>query len=451
MLAEALGDLLGRIWPNLDVSGPLARPFAESAGLAAASGRQAIALRETWDPPYAYTVTIGSGHAAANGPSLRVGASGWMAMAGEGAFVGDERNPVGPAAAAAFAAVEVFKTVFADALHDRVLVRPLPPSFAWSAWDYGQGTPAPPPAALRLDDVHVFGTGAVTHALVWVLARWPAPVTGRVALIDPDRYDESNGQRYIGMRAEDVGASKAEQVAARLRARHPGLSVLAYVQDMNAYLDEHNPACRLALAVAGLDSPEARRQVALKLPQRVVNMWTDAEHVGASRFGGDAWPCLFCAYPEPAPGAYDEVVHVHQQLGLHPGRVRDLLSSAAPLEADDIAVLAQRRGPAEASLYLGRPLRSVLGSLCASGQLTLPAAQAAVSVPFAFASFLAGIGGFVELAREVLAAPCLPGHWQLPVFAAPGPGTWQPRRPREGCYLCADPTMAGILREKYGA
>lgn len=449
LLAEALGDVLGRLWYNLDVSGPLAATCASAAQVAAASGRQPITVQERWAPPYDYVISIGGDAPPGSGPAQRIGASGWTVMAGAAAVVADDPNPVGPAAAAALAALETFKILFADGLRTRV--RPLPATFIWSAWDYGANDPTPTVVPIRLDDMHVFGVGAVTHGLLWVLNRWPTTVSGSLHLIDADMYDVSNGQRYIGMRPENIGLSKPVQAAERLMARHASLEVYPHPKDMNRYFDEDRPDCRVNLAIAGLDSPEGRRQLALKLPRRVVNMWTDHDHLGAARFGvADGWPCLFCAYGEDPTAPRDEAGQIYEQTGIQPARARELLNSAAPLDAMDVALLAQRYGQDKAQAYLGQPLRSVLGALCATGQIVVPGTQTVVDVPFGFSSFLSGIGGFVELAREVWGVSSPPGHWQLPVFAAPVSGNWSPRGPKQNCYLCADPLLIDILQKKYG-
>jgi len=88
------------------------------------------------------------------------------------------------------------------------------------------------------------------------------------------------------------------QAAKRIVLKHPSVSVHPYSTDMNTFFERERPDCVIKLAIAGVDSAEHRRQLALKLPKRVVNMWTENDWVGAARFGfRDGWPCLYCAYP----------------------------------------------------------------------------------------------------------------------------------------------------------
>lgn len=448
LIAEALGDVLGRLWRKLDVYGPIAETFVQAANLAASSGRQLDCAMHSWNPPYDFVIALGADVPTGVGPGLRVGATGWVAKVGSKAVVNNDPNPVGPATAAAIVAAELFKRLFADGLGTRATL--LPPEFEWSVWDYGHGSSPPPVDTLYFDDVHVIGVGAVTHGMLWLLERWPSRATGLLHLIDQDSYDESNGQRYIGMHPEDVGRPKSEQAAERLRGRQPRLLVYPHDNDMNRYFIEKRPDCRVQLAVIGVDSPEHRRQLALKLPRRVVNMWTEGDRLGAARFGfTEGWPCLFCAYPEDTAEPMDETGLISKETGLKPHRVRELLFSGDGLEHSDVSVIASRHAMSDPQALVGKPLRTVRGVLCATGRLQLPETAVDVDVPFAFSSFLAGIGGFVELVRELWGAPSEPGHWQLPVLRYPVPGNWFGRGPSSGCYLCSDELIPRILADKY--
>lgn len=280
LIAEALGDILGRLWKNLEVAGPLSNEFLHAASSSAASGGQIILLEEKWNPPYDYVISIGTDLPPETNVGIKVGAAGWTATVGPNATVAEEANPVGPTAVSAIAAAEVFKFLFKDALGEQIEF--LPSNFEWSAWDYGLNYKAPSIKPITFDDVHVFGVGAVSHGLLWLLERWPFEVSGIITLIDHDCYDDSNGQRYLGMRPNDLKQCKVIQVAERLRARHKNLIIKSYDVHMNKYFKEFRHDCLINMGVVGLDNPEHRRQLALKLPKRVINMWTEKNHLGAA-------------------------------------------------------------------------------------------------------------------------------------------------------------------------
>lgn len=447
LLAEALGEVIGRLWLHLDAYGPLSEKFVNSANLAASSGGQPMPAAQRWNPPYNYVIAIGCNVPSEAGPGLRIGADGWKAMVGPRAYVSDNENPVGPAAMAAIIGSEIFKNLFADALNGRAKF--LPESYMWSAWDFGNGD-SPPCQPLDFNNLYVIGVGAVTHGMLWLLERWPLPITGTIHLIDQDKYDESNGQRYIGMRPEDIGASKAQHSANRLKLRHNQLKSVAHELDMNKYFEIERTNCRVPLVVVGVDSAEHRRQLALKLPRRIVNMWTEEEYLGSTRFGfGDGWACPFCVYPEDVISPFDETGLFSQETGLTPSRVRELLFSGEGLTEPDALVIIQKYPSQNVQELIGKPLRSVRGALCATGRINIPGTQDSADVPFAFSSFLAGIGGFVELIHELGQTIMDPGHWQLRVFSYPVPGNWNPRKPNPDCYLCSDEVIKEIMQQKY--
>ena len=75
---------------------------------------------------------------------------------------------------------------------------------------------------LRAAHVSIIGAGALGGPCALYLA---AAGVGQIELWDDDRVERSNLQRQIQFTDEDVGALKAETLAARLRAMDPSLHV----------------------------------------------------------------------------------------------------------------------------------------------------------------------------------------------------------------------------------
>jgi molybdopterin/thiamine biosynthesis adenylyltransferase len=449
LIAEGLGDLIGRLWKKIDYSGPLSGILSEAIRSAAASGRQVVNLKETWEPPYDYVIGISADIPSTSGPGLKIGASGWNMTIGSKAVIDENPNPVGPLAAACLAAAEAFKSIFNDALADRCKM--LPSDYFWSSWygEAGHQTTLSSNFDLNMDDVHIFGVGSVTHSLVWLLERWPGKVSGNLYLIDHDSYDESNGQRYIGMRNEDIGKPKTEVVEKCLARKHSSLVVKGNNLDMNRYFTETRSDYKVNLAVSGLDSIEGRRQLQLKLPKCIVDMWTSGESVGACRYKfQDNWPCVFCIHPDNLSSVTDEVAEIFRETGIAPARIRALLNSGQGLSENDANAVAPRYQIDKNSI-IGKPLRTVRGQLCATGKLVLPNESIEADVPLAFAAGLAGIGGFIELARELWQIPMSPGHWVISTFMYPTEWNWTTRQKVANCYLCSDSSLAGLLEKKY--
>ncbi len=435
LLGEVLADVLGRLWPNIDFAGSGAEFQRAIATNAATSGGAPVdGLSARWAPPYDCVVSIGVPLMPAVGYVLNVGANDWTAQLGPEAVCGVSDNPVGPAFAAAMAAAQVFHHVFASELAGmgtaplnlcQVDLRKL-----FDATDLEVGP-------LDVGETHIFGVGAVTHGLAWLLEHWPGVVTGRLNLVDQDNYGDSNGQRYAFMQPNNSGMAKVAAVKERLDTAHPHLLVEQYPMDMNSYCAERGYDAPLQRAIAGLDSAEARRHVALKLPERAVNMWTEGVRIGAGKYlPGDGRACLACGYPEKADTPIDEVGEIYQQTGIRPDLVRTLLDSSRGLTYQEAMIVAGRRG-VPADQFVGQPLRSVLPALCATGRLQMPNNSEAVDVPFAFASLFAGIAGFVMLLKDCVCDVKASHGWTQHIFKRPTPHMFQVLHSQERCVCCS--------------
>jgi hypothetical protein len=445
LIAEALAELLGRFWPKLHATGPLAEDFVTVASEAAHSAALESDIRSDWAPPYQFVISIGCAAPRECGPVRRIGADGWTLSIGLNAVVTENPNPIGPAGAAALIAADALKATFATELGERS--QRLPEEFQWSMFDYQSSDSNPDPRPLEIGDAAIFGTGAVTHGLAWLMGRWPAAITGNLDLCDKDKYGRSNAQRYVGMRSGFLHQPKVERLR-DLLGRRDGLLITPHETDMNAYFDAVRPNCALSLAIAGVDSHEHRRQLAMKLPRRIVNMWTDAERLGASRYGFQGgWACLYCAYPRDESGAPDEVAQIQTETNLAPARIRSLLNSSDPLSGPDAAVIAVHLG-VDASQYLGQQLRSVRAQLCAIGRIQIQPNAEPIDVPFAFGSFLAGLGGFIELIKEGFGDDSR-RRWQFNSLRVPVADNYWPMTPTPGCYLCGDVLTQSLVKKKY--
>lgn len=434
-LANVLVDTLARLWPNIEFHGGDAAALCDRAKYAAASGGSpTVGLQVRWSPPYDLVVAVNTDPPAETQRVIRVGGDDWIAELGPAASCGDSPNPVGPAFAAALAASQVCLRIFAAEMKDAE-VEPIENCTFDTREICGDMNLAL--HSLDLGNTTVFGVGAVTHGLTLMLEHWPESVVGALNLVDKDEYGTSNGQRYAFMTKEAIGSSKAISVRERLTAAHPHLIVNSHVQDMNVYCEQHGFEQPMQRAIAGLDSPEARRQVALKLPERTINMWTGGIRCGAGRYlprNGGA--CLACSYLEEAISNQDEVGLLHKQLNLLPGAIRDLLDSARGLRDDEANKVSEhwKISPTE---LIGQPLRSILPVLCATERIQLIGQEDAADVPFAFASLAAGIAGFLMLLKD-LNSDASSESWSQHVFKTPTPHMRRELHPRQECVRCKE-------------
>lgn len=440
LLTEVLADTLGRLWPNMDFDGELAAVGLQTAQRAATSGNAPTSgLRVAWAPPYDVIVSVGCPPPAGQGLTITVGANGWEVGFGDHAACGDSDNPVGPAFAAGLAAAQVFATCFREQLGDSV--RSLD---HWHA-DVRDlfGAPALHDGPLDIGICHLFGIGAVTHGFAWLLERWPSEVMGAIDLVDRDTYGAGNGQRYAFMPPGVAGAGKAELVARRLRT-HPGLQVNDHHVDLNTFCALRGYHKVLGRVVTGLDSEESRRQAALKLPPRTINMWTGGSYIGAGQYvPGPSRGCLACAYPEPVHTPLDETAVFAGATRLAPAIVRELLNTARPLTEQEAHVVAVARNvPIER--IVGEPIRSIFPVLCATGSVAPEVGKAAVDVPLAFSSLLASVAGFVMFLRDVQAQDWVSEAWTQHVFKRPAASMMHTQGVHPQCVRCSSAALLDL-------
>lgn len=437
LLAIALADTLARLWPNIDFFGGAAELQREIAVAAAASGGvESDAIQVAWQPPYAVVITIACDALTNESNTIRVGANGWDVEIGPDAGCGSENNPIAPAFAAALAAAQVFLRVFSVELQntDPRYIETL----KFDVREICAGGGMLNMEAIDLGNTTVFGVGAVTHAFMWLLEQWPAPVTGSLNLVDQDEYGTSNGQRYAFMPADAVKRSKAELVAQRLRTKHPALIVRAHDSDLNTYCAKRGYEEPLQRIVTGLDSAENRRHAALKLPVSAINMWTAGIRIGGGRYTmGETSACLACEYVEDPTEVEDEVARLYRLTSIRPDKVRELLDTSRGLTEQEAENLANQWQIPKLPL-IGQPLRSVLPILCSTGRIQLPTTSEAVDVPFAFASFFAGISGFIMFLRDLQNHAGSSEAWNQNVFKVPSGQMHSARQRHIACACCAE-------------
>lgn len=464
-------NLLSRLYPRLALTAPdrlrrqaeaLAAAINPGVDLARAGGQQ---LGEM----FCLHLGLSPGPPAAD--RVVVDAAGWVAAV-DTAVPRGLGAPAAPAAlaAAALGVGEIFRAVFGTWIDGPARDGACP-----AVWDLvtsrragaadAAGGPAWTAAAageLDIGGVHLAGAGAVGQAavLTWRAAR----ARGTLLPVDGETVDVGNLQRYVLTDDGSEGRVKTDLVAEALAGT--GLTVSGVAGRWGE--DPASGPLREIVAVA-VDTADARLGVAAGAHGRVYNAWTGPGGVGWSRhetFGRDQ-PCLACLYwPRgPQPSLHEKI---SAALGQHPLRIRAYLLPGAvlagtppvvPLPGQPLPDGAERwpevsllddliatgRIPADdAHLWATRNVRDLWHEgVCGRALATTPGG-AAVDVPLAHASALAGI----MLAAQVLIAadPGLAAqrgaHVQGRVDGATAlpEHIGRPRRPAADC-LCRDPAF----------
>lgn len=178
---------------------------------------------------------------------------------------------------------------------------------------------------LRAAHVSIIGAGALGGPCALYLA---AAGVGQIELWDDDRVERSNLQRQIQFADEDVGARKAEVLAARLRAMDPSIRI--QVRPERFAPGSVPDGTLLVDASDNFPTRYALNQLAHETGRVLIHGaaagWTGQVSVFASGVQAEA-PCYRCWVPETPPEA-----EACDAVGVV-GAVTGLTGSAMALEA----------------------------------------------------------------------------------------------------------------------
>jgi molybdopterin/thiamine biosynthesis adenylyltransferase len=373
-----------------------------------------------------------------------IGSDGWRALLSRTGPkpCGTTSLPFGAAAAACIGCANVFRAIFSDVLPGGELDTEIDLSLR----SYDSHNSSTSTDTLTLGEIFLAGAGAIGNALLWTLARLPE-ATGTVHVVDGEKIDLGNLQRYVLTRDGSIGAAKVDLAVGQFREGK--IKIVPHEQSWGKYLAERGDYALETVAVA-LDTGSHRIAVQGSLPRRVLNAWTQQQNLGVSRH--DNFPetaCLACLYiPDGAVPDDDDIVatalHVTDQNEIM--QIRHLLYSGAPLAPEFIGMLEARLGLAVGALaqFAGKSLRAFYSGVVCGG-LTMNAASAAAEVPMPFQSALAGV---------MLAAELVSGHNTKITTTSinllrPLAEYLSFSRTKHPRCICSDPTFQNHYRQKW--
>jgi hypothetical protein len=388
--AKSLVDLsvrlLARFYPRLRFTGS-ATDISEQVELARAINPNIEIVTGKCD----FGIGIGSSACPESEDSVFAGSDGWDAFLSvdNPQGVGESRNPFGPGAAACLAVGEIFRKVFDIGG---------PPSSAviLSTLDLES---KPSEVNVTIDGADIgsavlVGVGAIGNATVWALGR--SPTIGELHLVDNQRTELSNLQRYVLATRADADVSKVDLAVQFLKG---GVRGVAHGERWEDFVAKHG--YRWSQVLVALDSAQGRRNVQASLPEWIANAWTQPGDLGVSVHPwGETGACLSCMYiPDgPLPGE-DRIIG--SVLGLTSDlellNIRRLLHTDSPLPPELYGQVGAHLGiePGDLASFSDRPLRALyVEGLC--GGAVLPLSRIGrpsqdVHVPIAHQSALAGV------------------------------------------------------------
>lgn len=347
----------------------------------------------------------------------------------------ERASGLGVMTCAALASAEAFKHLAAvlperGRMHDNL---------AWCPVTLGAEPLSAPPLEHRLDlDFALVGLGAIGTAIVRILAG--LPVTGRVLLVDPERFAPENVGTYsIGTAADaalDPTPWKVDLAAQVL----PALDCIPIHRPVEELIEDVDAgrARWPELVLAGLDTPQARREMQRLWPDRLIDGATGDTMCGLHDVrSGDDTACLMCLFPSRTEGP-----SATERLAAATGLPTELLRYGdQPLREEHLRELPpQRRALLQA--HVGKP---VCGLAQAIGMTSLASDGFMPSVPFVSQQAACLVVG--RLLATELRVPCESNFVQHDALVGPNAATCLWRGPTEGCYCGERATLIAKVRE----
>jgi hypothetical protein len=381
--------LLSRLYPNLyftpldEVSGG----YTEKLNELAKSINPVINLKA--DSPFA-TIMVGSTAISRKDLLFYIGSDEWSVLFSKTKPVGsgNSGNPFGAGAAACFGAANVFRSVFKDQLVNGETDN----EFSVSLYNFQkQGAVEKISIAespIKFNEVFLVGLGAIGNGALWALSKLNI-TEGNIYIIDPEKIELSNLQRYVLATQDDVDSDKI-----KLCDRYAYSTFKPYKGSWSDFLNVRKD-WNLPLVALALDSAADRIAVQSSLPQIILNAWTQPSDLGISRhYDFLEQPCVACLYP-PKTGLQSKSQLIAGAVGLPEKEVqiRELIYNNSPLDETWIKEIAEANKVAfvELKQYIGMPVSVFYSKVLCGGRLITSGQNRQMETPMAFQSALAGI------------------------------------------------------------
>lgn len=477
LLALALVDLLGRLFPRIeivaDADAPVDPRLPPGANLLV--DRLEAARAHGFDPApptgdAAVTVAIGP---AAGDANVYVDGSGWQSYVGTQpsrlAADDDSVVPVGPLITACRGANQVFQLMLGNRLAQPTHI--IESSYS-STLTYKSSTePFDDPelaSPARIEAVLV-GAGSIGGAAAYLLAN-VADLEGELDIVDDDVLAEHNPDRAI-LATEELatrGAVKVD-VAAEALAHHRALAARPHRKRFDEFVAKRPREAPLPVVLAAVDSVASRREIQDAVPYEVIDAACGLDQVSCSGHRTDDGPCVYCLHIENVLDSKRIKYRlIAQATGLPEPTVIALLVKEAPLTSQHLqAIETHRRAhgenvPAGAfDAYLGKTLDTLYREKFLYGEALVKTGgggQAAVAAPFitALAGFLLAGEALKAAAGDTYSPFRLGPSGQIATMYREDPwGTATnalllnpPRWPSGEC-LCRSPLRLRLLRARY--
>ena len=444
-ISELLINLLSRLYPSIAISGndPARKRISD---IALAINPKIKITHNLADA----NVVVRIGESSSDANSFTACASGWAVKIGK-QYIDGPSNPYSAGAAAALATWKIFQTIFDIQNSQKLADSEISLSLLDFSIENGKSETLPP---VDLGEVAVAGLGAVGNPAIWAWAKHGG-LKGKLHLIDPEKIELSNLQRYILPTFNDKTKSKV-QVAKR-ELKNTKLYYKHWSCTLEEFAQKYKGISKLPTICVSLDNIDGRRTAQALLPRLVVNGWTSDSGLGTSwhNFLGDN-ACLGCLY-HPKGTSLSQLELASKALGLEHDQLALLWVAEKPLKDKEIKTIENHLGLKDGQLsnWDGKRVQDVYSDvICGQVGIDLKGINHIATVPMAHQSVLAGILMAAELVKR--SSPDLEAQSQpnpLVIWddiMRPPPKYWTVNRLKEtGCF-CGDEDYQGVFKKKWG-
>lgn len=347
------------------------------------------------------SIIVGNSPVSRDGLVFYAGSNEWVVSFSQSRPVGSGKssNPFGAGAAACFSAANLFRAIFKDQLVNGDLDN----DFSLSLFSFqrpnSEGSISLANISIDFDETFLVGLGAIGNGALWALSKLNN-AKGCVHIIDPEKLDISNLQRYILATQDDVNEDKI-----RLCNRY-GMSGL-FIPFKGTWVEflTNRQNWNLPLVALAVDSAEDRIAVQSSLPNIILNAWTQPSDLGISRHCNFLeQPCVACLYP-PKSGLQSKSQLIAGALGLPEKEtlIREIIYNNSPLDENWIKEISEAKGVPfnELESFIGMPISVFYTKALCGGIITTNNHNQQMETPMAFQSALAGILLASELVLHV--------------------------------------------------
>ena len=388
-------------------------------------------------------VAIGSSQLSSDF-GVTINSKGWLAELTQEPvldYITEDSNPIGAFAASALASAEVFKQILRKSGSTNRTVGTRTQHVLFSALDYSVNSrnPVNPelPSTIEMGDALLVGAGAVGCSFIFTLG-YIKEMQGDLTVIDYDRIDESNLNRYLIACHADIGKQKVDVASDFLISKILTRPISARYED---YKKTTNSS-KFDLVVSTVDNNHAREQIQSDLPRLVLHGATHEQMFVVSKHDFVNGACLGCLFFKQELG-YGE--QVSEETGIPIEEVDRVLSTNGTFTEGHAQTIARERGgdAKRLSSFVGLPFKEVYAKeICGMLRIQIGTASAAATV--SFVSAMPGIllaGELIKDRVRELKDYRLSNYFTMSLFSPlAGQLMFRQKDPRCSC-LCGEQIM----------